>query len=67
MPTAAHPLLKANRMIMEALVIDAAASAADPVVWFNGSHIVSTLVDLLLTSRGFGDAQVGECEGCAGD
>jgi choline dehydrogenase-like flavoprotein len=50
-PTSCHPLLKTERAFMETLVIYA-AGAADPVIQLNGSHILTTIVGLLPTSRG---------------
>ncbi|OCK85402.1 GMC oxidoreductase [Lepidopterella palustris CBS 459.81] len=50
-PSDSHPLLQ-NRSFMEALVIYVGANAADPVIQYNGSHIISTLVGLMPSSRG---------------
>ncbi|KAL4995033.1 GMC oxidoreductase [Aspergillus recurvatus] len=47
-----HPLLKSKRAILEHLVVYAAASAADPAITLDGSHIASTIVHLLPTSKG---------------
>ncbi|KAF2804349.1 glucose dehydrogenase [Mytilinidion resinicola] len=51
-PSSSHPLLATKRSFMETLIIYAGASAADPVIQYNGSHIISTMVGLLPTSRG---------------
>jgi choline dehydrogenase len=51
-PSSSHPLLKTTRAFMEAFVIYAASSPANPVVPLDGSHIVTTMVGILPTSRG---------------
>lgn len=47
-----HPLMNNKRSFIETLVIYAGASPADPIVPFDGSHIATTIVGLLPTSKG---------------
>jgi choline dehydrogenase-like flavoprotein len=47
-----HSLLQSERAMIEHLVVYAAASAADPAIALDGSHIASTIVHLLPTSKG---------------
>lgn len=52
-PTQRHPLLKKARSFLEHFVIYAAGSPADPVVPADGSHIMTTMVHFMPTSRGY--------------
>ncbi|KAE8139541.1 GMC oxidoreductase [Aspergillus pseudotamarii] len=52
LPSADHPLVKAERSILEYITLYAAGSASDPVVPLDGTHICMTIVDLLPTSKG---------------
>ncbi|PWY73200.1 alcohol oxidase [Aspergillus sclerotioniger CBS 115572] len=47
-----HPLLRSQRAVIEHLVLYAAACPANPVISFDGTHIASTIVHLLPTSKG---------------
>ncbi|KAF9887526.1 hypothetical protein FE257_010104 [Aspergillus nanangensis] len=52
-PAHSHPLLRKARSFLEHFVIYAAGSAADPVVPADGSHIMTTMVHFLPTSKGY--------------
>jgi len=47
-----HPLLTPTRSFIEYLVVYVGANATDPTIPMDGSHITSTVVGLLPTSRG---------------
>ncbi|KAL2859441.1 GMC oxidoreductase [Aspergillus pseudodeflectus] len=52
LPSSNDPLLKSERSVMEHRVVYAAASATDPAIALDGSHIASTTIHLLPTSKG---------------
>ena len=47
-----HPLLASNRSFTESFVVYAAANSENPTIPLDGSHITSTVLALLPTSRG---------------
>ncbi|RDW67678.1 hypothetical protein BP6252_09074 [Coleophoma cylindrospora] len=51
-PAADHPLLTQTRTFIETLIIYAAGGVATPAIPFDGSHISSTVIGLMPTSRG---------------
>jgi choline dehydrogenase-like flavoprotein len=50
--TDSHPLLSPPRTHTESYMIYAAANAADPVIVADGSHVTTTIMSMLPTSRG---------------